>query len=467
LETLRRSVNSPDPEVKRRVRALVLRIEKQAEAEELLTPTTVRIACKDAPLKKVLTDFAEKSGVAVTFRGERAKLSEGRVTLDTGAVPFWQALEQLCQKADLAEMSERLGASVTGQSRPRGASRSLPPDVEARQAASRSRDVFRPSPASGVSTASIVLRDREAEAVPTTVHGSLRVRALPDRAGHLSTAQQTGINLAVALEPKLTLLAVKQVRVEKALDDRGQALSAIPADVAAPRPDASVDRMTRRMRGDERPAYEHTVPVRFKRADLPSHTLKELKGVLSLQIMTPPQTVATVENVLNANGQTVTGRHGGALTVHRVTVSGNGTVHVQLEVRPPDADDASLALAEDAVVLMNANVRLQVAQMRQIQIARLQQIQGQVRIVNEFRAANGLPPNAKGIGITLIDSKGESYQPSSISRGVHVNNGVATEQMTLTFPRRNGHGDPAKLVYSAPRRATIEVPFTLRDIKLP
>jgi hypothetical protein len=466
LEALRKSVNSPDPEIKRRVRELVQRLEKRAETEKALAPTKVRLSCKDTPLNEVLAGFAKKSGATLAFQGDRARLTERRLTLDTGEVPFWQALDQVCRKAGLADSELSVGAELrTGRPQPPGG-RALPPVIEARQAVNRPIEVFRGDVA-GLSGAAIALRDGAAEALPTFVSGALRVRALADRTGHLATAGQTGVNLAVAVEPKLTLRAIKRVRVEKAVDDRGQTLEPAPADVAAPRVDATLrmERMTRRRRGNERPPHQQTVAVHFKRADMPSHALKELKGVLVAQVMTPPEPVVTIADVRKATGQTARGKNGGAVTVHGVSVQRNGDVRLRVTVEPPSSADNPGTVTDELVVIANGQGQFIQAQRVQVRLAR--QMQAQRALNLGFADVDVRVVNPSAAGLALFDAKGKKYQQRNVSVDVMVTNNVPTQQLVITFSPTKGRAEPAKLVYTAPRSITVEVPFTLHDVKLP
>ncbi|HYT94856.1 MAG TPA: hypothetical protein VEL76_39430, partial [Gemmataceae bacterium] len=103
LELLRRAAQSPDAEIKRRADKLVSRLEQQALTVEMLAPRRVRLTVTDVPVKEAVAELARLSGYKVELAGEQAGLSDRKITLDTGAVTFWEAVEQLCRKAGLAE----------------------------------------------------------------------------------------------------------------------------------------------------------------------------------------------------------------------------------------------------------------------------------------------------------------------------------------------------------------------------
>jgi hypothetical protein len=46
-------------------------------------------------------------------------------------------------------------------------------------------------------------------------------------------------------------------------------------------------------------------------------------------------------------------------------------------------------------------------------------------------------------------------------------NNQVTHEVTFIFTPQPGQGEPAKLVYTTTRPATVEIPFTLNDVPLP
>src|SRR5262245_47976149 len=66
LDALRPACRSEDPEVARRARELVGRIERWAANEKTLAPTLVELTADNAPLADVLADLSKQTGYAVT-----------------------------------------------------------------------------------------------------------------------------------------------------------------------------------------------------------------------------------------------------------------------------------------------------------------------------------------------------------------------------------------------------------------
>ncbi len=103
LDALRKAASSRDMEVRKRAGELVGKIEKQAERNRILAPRRVHLVYKNTPLPEAIADFRAKSGYNLVLSDPTNTLRARKVTLDTGNVPFWEALDQFCAKANLSE----------------------------------------------------------------------------------------------------------------------------------------------------------------------------------------------------------------------------------------------------------------------------------------------------------------------------------------------------------------------------
>ena len=126
LEALRKAAKSNDMEVAKRATDLIGKIEQRAENARLLAPTYVELNLKEATLDDAVAELSKKSGYSIVIGGDKTKMSDRRVTLETGRVPFWKALDMLCQKAGLVEADPNTplpgGIDLPGQP--------LPPQVQ-------------------------------------------------------------------------------------------------------------------------------------------------------------------------------------------------------------------------------------------------------------------------------------------------------------------------------------------------
>src|SRR5262249_48230510 len=103
LEPLRKALPGPDAEVRRRAAQLVQAIERRLETARALEPTSLRLIYRDMPVREAVADFARKTGFLIQLEGDRAKLTERRITLETGEISLWDAVAEFCQKAGLTE----------------------------------------------------------------------------------------------------------------------------------------------------------------------------------------------------------------------------------------------------------------------------------------------------------------------------------------------------------------------------
>jgi hypothetical protein len=103
LDALREAMKSSDAEVRRRATALVATIEARTSTSRILTPKMVELKYKDTPLSEAIADFSKKSGYPLNLIDVDGKLKSKKITLDTGKVTFWEALEKFKVAAGLEE----------------------------------------------------------------------------------------------------------------------------------------------------------------------------------------------------------------------------------------------------------------------------------------------------------------------------------------------------------------------------
>jgi len=103
LAALKTAAKSTDMEVANRASALVAKIEQKSANAKLLAPTYVELNLKDSTVEQAIGELSKQSGYQIILAGDRAKLGARSITIETGKVPFWKAVEILCEKANLAE----------------------------------------------------------------------------------------------------------------------------------------------------------------------------------------------------------------------------------------------------------------------------------------------------------------------------------------------------------------------------
>jgi hypothetical protein len=489
LDALRQAARSDDMEIKRRAGELVAKLEKLAETDRILAPSKVHLVYKDTPLREAIEDLKKKTGANIVLNDPENKLAERKVTLDTGDTTFWEAFDQFCKKAGLVEQNP---AQVGVQPPIKGVPVPPPPAPPAKpgagqgaaaapaaapvqvvqvQAAPAQAQVqvqiqigaggaappVQPLPPIGsrpfmpyAGINQITLADGKPEERPTCYAGSVRIRALPPGTAVPGVPKREGemvVALQVSPEPKLQWQNLVGVRVEKAVDDKDQSL--IQAVAAADGDDAPnpigvvKPAVAMRIRPPMMMGWQE-VPVRLKKGDKESKSLKEIKGTVSAQIRTAPEAMMTVDKILKASGQTVKGDKGGYIKVIDVTQGDDGEIklHVQFET-PPDVAPA---------------------------------VNAPVPVPLPAPAPGGAAPGVRPVpmpfvpaginGLVLQDDKGQAL-PLTVAEGQAQNNGTTVIwEYKFTCKPQKDQGVPAKLVFNGTRTVTVDIAFTLKDVPL-
>jgi len=404
LAALRAAALSPDLEIRTRAQELIVQIERRQETERLLASPPVTLTYQATPFPAACQDFEQRTGFTLKLAEEPAVLANRTVTL-TATGQRWQLLEQFCTAAGLVETEVRL------HDRP--------------QALVRLAD------------------GAPAPPPPTCYAGKLRLRALPPEGagwGQTPGVVQTTGKLEVAAEAGITWYGIPSVRVQRAVDEHGQVLEQAAAD------DLAAVEHGPRFRRSNIVGYSVTdifeaplrLPVALRLAARPSRQLKELTGTLLGQLETPPETVATVDAVLQAANQTVTGKDGSVLRIGEVSRDDDGTVKVAI--------DYQLAMPDGPAPGARGVNRAWLAK----------------RALGDFRAAAGTLP-----AVELHDQAGQPYECARYNEISQHNSISFTYAATLHFLPRKAAAEPARLVLFGRRIVVVEVPFTLRDVPLP
>src|SRR5262245_42355675 len=104
VEALKAGLTSTDMEVRRRSQELLEKIQGRVESARSVAAKKVQLSYKDKPVTEAVSDFSSKSGIPIELTGDTSKLNGRKITLDTGSVTFWEALDQFCDKAGLQEI---------------------------------------------------------------------------------------------------------------------------------------------------------------------------------------------------------------------------------------------------------------------------------------------------------------------------------------------------------------------------
>ncbi len=118
---LKKAAQERDLEVRTRANDLLRKFEEKKTQQDVLAPKNVRLNVKNVTLQAAIDELAKQSGYTLTVQGDRTSLGEVKITLDTGDVTFFEALDLLCDAGGLTESSPAPSAidpNIPGLPRP-------------------------------------------------------------------------------------------------------------------------------------------------------------------------------------------------------------------------------------------------------------------------------------------------------------------------------------------------------------
>ncbi|GEM_PF-1880298 len=448
LDALRQATKSEDAEVRKRAEEILPRIERQAESMRVLAPTRVHLIYKDTPLGEAVADFQKKSGYRIQLHDPDGKLRERKLTLDTGETTFWHAFVLFCDKAELSEMSMEELLRVP-----------QPPGVQAVIRPGRS---FMPG-----RNGQLILKDGKAKKLSTDDRCAVRVRALgkSDLFGNVPQGEII-LALEVSLEPKLQWQMFQSIHVEKAVDNRDQKLTQVIPQVEGAagivggnlaggvvilqqrqmQMQMQMQMMVRQKMGWS--GLSQIVPVQFKKGVKEAQALKELSGTLTVQLLTAAQPLIAADKLDKSAGKTFKGDKGGSIKIVSVQAEEDQTT-IQLEFEQPPYDKVAPVQSH---VILGDGIR---------DGAQLAGVKASIR--------DGFMESFNGLSVQ--DNKGNAL-PIKVATAAPVQRQPGPgfgPIMSYVFLCRHekDKGQPAKVVYLGRKRATVEIPFVLKDVPLP
>jgi hypothetical protein len=434
LERLRKVADSTSAEVRRRAGDLVRRIERRVLAARILTPARIRLSYQEVPVPDAVTDLMKRTGFPMRLEGDLTRLASRRLTLHTEEMPFWEAFDLFCRKAELAEVEP-----LAQQLPPRGNGVSVTIVGGVGGGPAAAKDVMRPPPSEA--TPPLVLIDRRGGAEPTHIAGPVRIRALPPGTPLAVTpnAGETVLGLEATAAPALRWQEVVGIRLDRVEDAEGNLLR---GRHAPPRPEPSarggvviINGEVIRPPEDRPPARRF--PILIGSGGKAVSRLREVRGVISAVVLSAPQTLLTVDGILKAAGKKFDGPAGVWLHVHEVKRGDDGRYTVRFEVEPParaTGDGSTRTSSMNRMILING------------------------------RRLGETEETLSALNFALLDAKG---RPLGINRAVNTGRRQGpSREYEFTFDPAAGQGEPARLVYRDRLSAVVEVPFTLRNVPL-
>lgn len=462
LTALETATHSRDAEVRNRAESLVKTIRQRAETEAALAPERIHLVFKDTPVEKAVAEFARQSHYKIQLVGDKSKLADRKVTLDTGKTTFWRAFDQFCDRAQLveapAEMSFPRPRSVPMKRVPLGAAVPAAPMMAPM--------MMKVRPGFGVSAANGVLQlaDGKPKHLPTSYFGAVRVRAdSADLRGLPSSASGVLVGLEVTPEPHVRWQVVQNVRINQAVDDNAQTLTMatpnfVPGALIAPPPPPGFVR-PHLVRSGGFANRARLLVIRLKPGTKPSKMLKQIKGTITASVRTQDRILLSVDDVLKAVNKPATSDDGGSLKVTDARTNSDGTVSLSVELTR--LTDVMPGIPEPARPRPPSPKAAPVGGVPATQTGEVgTEVKGTVRLPPA-------PTNLSFNGLALLDAKG-----AAIPLQVRVTSGAMngqrfTQQMSFIAHPAAGQVKPARLVFAGSRAIAVTVPFDLKDVPVP
>lgn len=518
LDALRKAAKEGDLEISRRAAEMVRRMEEKLTTGSLLAPKKVNLKLKDASVLDAVAELSKQSGYTVNIDGDRTVLANRKVTLETGETTFWEALDQLCARADLVERA----GGVTGKPLP---VRPVPLPI-------------RPNPPIKVKPLPAPIQPVP-QVQPGAPGAAAPGRAVPAIAEVQVQAQAQVQGQAQAEAPAQAQPAQAQPAQAKPIQAKAQVqVQILPAQiapgaqglvVAAPRPGVGPRTITLADGKTSKvpTCYSGAVRVRllppsqFNMTKQPGETLlvfdvapePRLQG---FQLQGTPSITQAVDNQgqslmvaldapqANPNQPVAVGNviMAAPFNPHMVgqirplpvrlklgdkkadslkELNGTLTALVQLPPEPLVVVENVLKSAGQTAKGKNGGslnvqsidktgnneykVQMTIENMGQNPFNGNVQIIGNVQI--QMAIGGGVVGNNQGMP-ELVDANGKAYQVTQIpARSMQINNGQIRQTVTVVYRANSGQGEPARLVINGTRTTSIAVPFAFKDVPLP
>ena len=444
LAALREATQTDDLEVRRRCQALVERIEKRVQSAQLLEPRRVHLVFKDTPIAAAVADFSRKTGYHLQLQRNSTLPPNRTVTLDTGEVSFWEALEQFCDKAGVAEQNRV--SPLRSRPAPTDANRTFR-EQELRILLREEAMLGINNPNWAPSALNLTLVPGKAPALPTAYSGAIRIQALSPELCVVPTAKSPDhvqVVLEVAPEPKLDWKKVVDIRIEHAVDDNGQTLGQL-THATKPLAEHDLDMRAQMMlsgRSSNQELFSRSIrqiPVALKAGPNYPRSIRELKGTISALVLTPPEALVTIDDVLKATGTTARAKDGSDVKVVEARRDGRSQLHLQLEL------PGWFGRWTNEQQVVNRRVRM-----------------GRM-LVNPVDTGH----TVGAMTWSVQDARGARLSLARMETRFSQRDSELFQENFLTFYAPGSQEGPFKCVLTGQRLVILDVPFTLKDIPVP
>jgi hypothetical protein len=456
LKALRAALARPDEELRARAALVAARIERAVLSKRLLVAPTLALKLDRVPLEKAVHEVARKTGLPVQFEPAKGTDRNRTVTLDTGEVPFWQAVQAFYEAAGLTEADGPAAAQPATRF-----------EMGGRQMAT----VYMSTQALLPNRLRLANGDTPS---PAATGQALRVRALaPDYEQNRYDAEKEEVtfHLAVDNAPTLTVQEIVGVEVRRATTGADRTLAPrYPPPPGAPGLGleylAAGQQILILDGGLQVPGQHDSpyFPVTLKVDGPRPRRLAELEGIVVARVLAPPEALVRVPDVFGKGKGQVYSGDGLSCQVTKVEEVAENPLPAP-RVRGGFGDPAP-APAEESPAAIRIRVVTSAAVANEVLNFPVQ-VRGRLRpFVRINRRSGPIPANLPGL--ELRDGNGKAVRLLSTRMTSSSFDGSnQTQELVLTFVKPDAGLEGLSLTLSGRRSVVVEMPFTLKDVPLP
>lgn len=434
------AIYHPDPEVRRRAAEIVRALQRRAESVALTPPSTIALDYAGVPLNAAIADLRKKTGIPLTLDPAAVSNAMRPITVRTGALPAWQAVDEFLRAAGLAEVfRDELPAAITTPT--------LTTGNGIRVANARPTSTRPP-----LADNAVLLRDGSSAVLPGDRSAGVRVVALPPgfRGNRVVRgAGQVVLNLDITPLPGLKWGEATTVRVRRAEDETGR-----PVTVSHRAEDPTMSRDIFGSAGmfggagqvvflNDGMSYiggpqatrpnPRIVPVVLKTDDRAVRSLRVLEGVVVGEVTVPNQSLMSLSDLPKAVGRSAEVAQGVRVTLLDYAAESNGRAILRVRTENPNPW-TTMRLGRRQLFL---------------------QMDG------------GLLASGPAVQYRFVDAAGHILRPQTRNSSSTDDGVRQTAEVELVFAARPDIGPPTHLTVVGNKQVTVEVPFTLRNVPLP
>lgn len=431
LKALRFACNSRDLELRHRAETIVSRIERVQLSRKLLVAPQLHLKFEKTPLQQAIHEVASKTGLRLQMDAKDAA-PQRTISLDTGIVPFWQAIQGFYDAAGLVE-NDALPNSPAAPDHNRVL---LPPPRNRMTSVGAVENQVRVIAGKGTP-------------LPADLSKALRVRVVSPAYALNKSEAATGevkFYLDVDAAKGIELQEILGVEVLKALaKDNRELACAFPTPAMQPNFYGEQMLMVQKVvilngelvMDDGRPIDPY-LPITLKMGGTRPEALSEFHGVLVARILAPSASIVAISDVFQGKEQSQS-RDGLTITVKSFEEETNNlaTLRVQVQTTGTSINE-----------LLNFPVQVR-GKLRPF-----------IRINRGGTVASGSPSEFQ-----LKDADGK--QAKIVATRIMASNSAGasvTQDLELKIEKPTRGLKDITLSLNGRRPATVEMPFVLRNV---